>query len=75
MGRLKSGIEYEIKLVRGQLFLQGRQVPALIDHDAREIQVSDLVPVGERLDVVEIAMAIADEEMSCPGPFAHVHSS
>lgn len=49
--------EYKVKVLHGRLYLNGEEYKSLIDHDAGEIRISDLLPSAEQADLVAEAVS------------------
>jgi hypothetical protein len=64
---------YKLKLVRGALYVDRLHVQAVIDHDAREIRVSDQVEVTERLELAGKLKRLAQRQAAREGPFTRVY--
>ena len=55
---------YDLKLVRGRMFINGREHLSFTDHDDECIRVASVVPPKDRPAVVAIAVALAWRHMT-----------
>jgi hypothetical protein len=72
-GTMAVRSRYKLKLVRGALYVDRLHVQGVIDHDAREIRVSDEVEVTERLELAAKLKRLAQRQASRMGPFTRVY--
>jgi hypothetical protein len=63
-----AGKRYAVRLVRGAMYVNGRPVGAVIDHDDREIRISDELSPEERLDAAMAIGNIAEATAEDDGP-------
>jgi hypothetical protein len=65
-------LSYRERVIHGHIFLQGVQVRALVDHDRREIQISDRVPKEKRAALLRMARGVAECDGDRRGPFVRL---
>ena len=54
-----SGEAYRLRLMLGRIIVNGQATASLVDHDKREIQVSDQIPAELRMSVAAVAVSEA----------------
>jgi hypothetical protein len=64
---------YKLKLVHGSLYVGRLHVQGLIDHDSREVRVSDEVEVAERLELAAKLMRLARRQAGGTGMLNRVY--